>query len=127
MSAARRCSMCDINWPSHDDYERCPNCNQHTSPMMKAKGPIMSEAEAKSKAAYMRFENYIENESEEERRERQERDANSGERTGQAEIALARERFRDVIRGAGFTEQERKDIERLESQLPMAHLNREDD
>lgn len=126
--AARRCSMCDINWPDHKDYAVCPQCQSHTSPMMrKPQGPVLSEAEAKSKAAHMKFERYLEEESEEDRRKRQENDARTNERVSEAEAAVLKERFAAVIEGAGFTKQERDDIARYEAQLPMAHVNREDD
>jgi hypothetical protein len=120
MPSFRRCGMCAINWPPGRKYDRCPKCDTPTAVRNDdAPSPILSDAEADSIVAHVKFEEYLESETEEERMDRQRRYEQERE---DAEFPDNRAAFRAVIAGAGFQAWEIEMIGELEAQLPSAHL-----
>jgi hypothetical protein len=53
---ARRCSICNLNWPVIDVYKKCPSCDEPTS-LCKNVTPL-DIAEARSEKLRFDFEKY---------------------------------------------------------------------
>lgn len=56
--AARRCSLCAINWPTKAEYIDCPVCEEKTSRMYNA--DPLDEEEAASLRKHAEFDRYYE-------------------------------------------------------------------
>ena len=114
----RRCSICSINWPNLDLYQRCPKCDRVTSYMSNLTNVLSAET-AKAQASHYRFEKFLENEDPEKRVERVRKGEEEFE-AAEARLAEARvisAKFDAVIAGAGYSKAEREEIERLETIL----------
>src|ERR1019366_219479 len=95
----------------------CPSCNDFTDVMPNQES--MSREEAKIKAAYYRFDRYVERETDEQRKAREARNPLKDEHK-----TLTHKRFDLLIWSAGYTEEERQHIEALEAELPAAHIKK---
>lgn len=119
-----RCGVCSYsprNWPFMDDYKRCPLCD---TPMAVHQGPVhevMNEAEAHSLASQLGFEQWLENETDDERAARQEAydaAAIKAERKRQRAATKIKKQFDEMIEGIEFEAWEYQMIGEMESLLP---------
>ena len=104
MADIYRCGACTEDWPHTDDFKECPSCGAPCDGIVtEADGP--DENEARTRAAHLRFNRYLRDETDEQRTERE---TNSPYRD---------KAFYDVIDGAGFQDWERNSIAQAEGGL----------
>jgi hypothetical protein len=120
------CGRCDLNWPYMKLYRNCPKCHM---PCAKTKGHgaiVMDEKEALSLLKHIRFDEYLENESEADREARQARyneHVHEDEREREEVAEALTQAFRAIIAGIPYKAWEIEKIGELESLLPSAHLD----
>jgi hypothetical protein len=55
---ARRCSICAADWPHRDDFKKCPECGERTSPVSNIDAMDLREAMSRKRSA--EFERFYE-------------------------------------------------------------------
>lgn len=121
-ASSRYCATCEVHWPYHPAYSRCPQCDMATSLRTGDKDKILTLEEAKKRVSHIEFEKWLDNESEFDRNARQAR----AERSQEREVKLResarnalRERFTEVIATGGFTNSEVEQYRAIERSLPI--------
>ena len=109
---ARRCGACDLNWP---DYRalRCGRCGGNTWAATVLPHKVLTPSEV----AHIRFEKWLQGESEGDRKTREDTQR-AKEQARQDRLA----RFDEVIQGAGFTPDERREIRDIETKLGVTMI-----
>lgn len=121
-----RCGQCTLNWPNVTtvrmgamipEYARCPKCNTPTA-VMNAVAEVMTPAEAASLVRHLKFDEFLEHETVEQR------DRRHLEWEQSEELRRAKDKadFAKVIDEAGFDSEEAQRIMQLEERLPKAHI-----
>jgi NMD protein affecting ribosome stability and mRNA decay len=122
MHQARFCVNCGINWPSHPDFTLCPECVKPTTIASKPIGQIMPLTEAKRRLSYALFDEWLQKETHEQRKAREQRVLEGIEEHEEMSQAI-NARFTEAIRDGGFTEEDTLRYAELEQKLPLAHIH----
>jgi hypothetical protein len=112
---AFRCSLCTISWPNESVYRRCPQCEGRTDQISDAaEDEVLPVEEAASLARHYEFERLYPEDSAPPKTEvgRHMESYFDG-----LDSRLKRASFDSVIKGAGYTAEEKAEIERLEKGL----------
>ena len=110
-----RCGMCTYmprNWPFMDRYKMCPGCDTRCAQLQGPLHTVMDEKEAHSLESLLRFERFVEEESSEDRIERQLKALKLDRR----HLTL-KKKFDKVIEGCGFEDWEYEELAQLEARI----------
>lgn len=104
MARLYRCGHCEEDWPPTEEFKQCANCGTNCRAVDLDDVETPDYIESQSRASHMRFAQYLEKETDEQRREREAKSPYKSE-------------FHRVIDGANFQEWERASITGVEGEF----------